>query len=120
MCSARSPTSRSGITNASSPSSSARRSPTTTQGHWRSLESDRSHEPVLAAEVVELLRPQAGGVFVDCTLGLGGHTAALLSAGASRVIGIDRDESAIAIARERLAVMASRVVLVHADYRRLG
>jgi 16S rRNA (cytosine1402-N4)-methyltransferase len=84
------------------------------------LGSDRSHEPVFAAEIVALLRPQTGGVFVDCTVGAGGHTAALLSAGASRVIGIDRDASALDLARERLAAVASQVVLVHADYRRLG
>jgi 16S rRNA (cytosine1402-N4)-methyltransferase len=84
------------------------------------LGSDRSHEPVLAAAIVELLRPQAGGVFVDCTVGSGGHTAALLSAGASRVIAIDRDASALDVARDRLAAVAGQVVLVHADYRRLG
>ena len=47
--------------------------------------------PVLLDEVVGALRPDRGGLFVDCTLGLGGHTRALLEAGATRVIGIDRD-----------------------------
>ena len=76
------------------------------------------HEPVLAAEVVTLLRPD-GGVFVDCTVGLGGHTTALLDAGAGRVIGIDRDASAIEMARDRLKGEGTRVDLVHADYRRI-
>jgi len=52
-------------------------------------------------------------------LGLGGHTAALLEAGAGHVVGIDRDEAALAIARERLAGFGDRVTFVHADYRSL-
>jgi 16S rRNA (cytosine1402-N4)-methyltransferase len=56
---------------------------------------------------------------VDCTLGLGGHTAALLEAGAEQVIGIDRDPDALAVARERLAGFGARVVFVHADFRDL-
>jgi 16S rRNA (cytosine1402-N4)-methyltransferase len=57
---------------------------------------------------------------VDCTVGLGGHAAALLDAGASRVIGLDRDEDALRVARERLAPFGGRVELVHSDYRDLG
>ncbi len=78
------------------------------------------HVPVLVAEVVAALRPEQGGVFVDCTLGLGGHTRALLEAGAGRVIGIDRDLSALAVARMQLGELAGQVEMVHADYRRLG
>ena len=70
-------------------------------------------------EVVSLLRPRSDGLYVDCTVGLGGHTAALLDAGAGRVIGIDRDEAALSFARARLAAEASRVEFVHADYRDL-
>jgi len=70
-------------------------------------------------EVVSLMRPQAGGLYVDGTVGLGGHTAALLGAGAGRVIGIDRDEAALAQARERLTGTGDRVTLLHADYRDL-
>jgi 16S rRNA (cytosine1402-N4)-methyltransferase len=77
------------------------------------------HEPVLVAEVTTLLRPERGGLFVDCTLGLGGHTRALLEHGADRVIGFDRDTDALAIGAERLGPLAARVELVHADYRRL-
>jgi 16S rRNA (cytosine1402-N4)-methyltransferase len=78
-----------------------------------------SHEPVLVAEVLALLAPSRGGLFVDCTVGLGGHTQALLEHGASRVLGLDRDPVALERARERLAPFGDRVELVHADYRRL-
>ena len=71
-------------------------------------------------EVVAWLRPHGEGLYVDCTLGLGGHTAALLAAGAGRVLGIDRDPEALALARGRLAHLGSRVEYVHADYRRLS
>src|SRR5262245_6561488 len=85
----------------------------------RSTESEARHAPVLVAEVVAALAPKPGGVYVDCTLGLGGHTAALVAAGAGRVIGIDRDERAIAIARGRLDAGGDRVEFVHGDYREL-
>jgi 16S rRNA (cytosine1402-N4)-methyltransferase len=77
------------------------------------------HEPVMAHEVIDLLTPSRGGLFVDCTVGLGGHSRALLEAGASRVLGLDRDEAALAIAGERLQAYGDRVALVHADYRDL-
>jgi 16S rRNA (cytosine1402-N4)-methyltransferase len=78
-----------------------------------------THIPVMPAEVVAHLRPEQGGVFVDCTVGLGGHSRALLEAGASRIIGLDRDLDALARARETLAPWSDRVELVHADYRSL-
>ena len=78
------------------------------------------HVPVMRAEVLEALAPQRGGLFVDCTVGLGGHAAAVLEAGATRLIGIDRDRDALAIARARLEPWADRVELVHADYRDLA
>src|SRR5439155_17747885 len=77
------------------------------------------HAPVMTAEVLEQLAPERGGVFVDCTVGLGGHARALLEAGATRVIGLDRDAEALARARETLAPWIDRVELVHADYRAL-
>ena len=76
-----------------------------------------THIPVMTAEVLQQLRPEQGGLFVDCTVGLGGHSRALLEAGATRVIGFDRDLDALAIARETLAPFGDRVELVHADYR---
>jgi 16S rRNA (cytosine1402-N4)-methyltransferase len=77
------------------------------------------HMPVMPREVVALLQPERGGLFVDCTVGLGGHSRALLERGASRVLGLDRDADALAIARESLADWGDRVELVHADYRDL-
>ena len=78
-----------------------------------------AHEPVMVPEVLEMLGPARGGVFVDCTLGLGGHTRALLEAGATRVVGLDRDPAALQIARESLEPFGDRVDFVHADYREL-
>jgi 16S rRNA (cytosine1402-N4)-methyltransferase len=75
------------------------------------------HVPVLLDEVVEWLRPASGGVFVDCTVGLGGHTRALLEAGAGRVVGFDRDAEALMVARAALEGYGDRVVLEHGDYR---
>ncbi len=75
---------------------------------------------MLAAEAVGWLAPASGGCFVDCTLGLGGHTEALLEAGADQVIGIDRDPDALAAARARLAAYGDRVTYVHADFRELA
>jgi 16S rRNA (cytosine1402-N4)-methyltransferase len=77
------------------------------------------HEPVLTAEVIEQLQPGKGGVFVDCTVGLGGHSSALLAAGAGRIIALDRDIDALDRARATLAPWLQRVELVHADYRSL-
>jgi 16S rRNA (cytosine1402-N4)-methyltransferase len=74
----------------------------------------------MVGETVELLAPRRGGLFVDCTVGLGGHTRALLDGGATRVLALDRDLEALRIARARLAAFADRVELVHADYRDLG
>ena len=78
------------------------------------------HQPVMTAEVVRLLEPQRGGLFVDCTTGLGGHSLALLEGGATRVIGLDRDPDALPLASQRLAAFAGHVELVHSDYRQLG
>ena len=75
------------------------------------------HEPVMVAEVLEHLAPARGGVFVDCTVGLGGHARALIEAGASRVIGLDRDRQALEHARETVRDAGEAAEIVHADYR---
>lgn len=59
------------------------------------------HQPVLCSEVVELLRPRPGGVYVDATLGLGGHAEQIANRG-GRVVGIEWDDDAAARAAERL------------------
>ena len=87
----------------------------TTHERLPSSEFEPAHAPVLVAEVVSLLAPRPEGVYVDCTVGLGGHAAALLAAGAGRVIGIDRDEAALVETRRRLA--DGRLELVHGNYR---
>jgi 16S rRNA (cytosine1402-N4)-methyltransferase len=82
--------------------------------------SEPAHIPVMLAEIVDLLTPALGGdgpVLVDCTLGLGGHAAALLRASPeARLIGLDRDPRALAVAADRLAPFADRVTLVEAVY----
>jgi 16S rRNA (cytosine1402-N4)-methyltransferase len=78
-----------------------------------------AHEPVVVAETVALLDPSRGGLFVDCTVGLGGHARALLAGGATRLVGLDRDTTALAIAAGALAEWRDRVELVHADFREL-
>jgi 16S rRNA (cytosine1402-N4)-methyltransferase len=73
----------------------------------------------MVAETVALLEPSRGGLFVDCTVGLGGHARAILAEGGTRLIGLDRDMTALTIAAESLAAWRDRVELVHADYREL-
>lgn len=73
----------------------------------------------MPAEVVSLLQPFRGGMYVDCTTGLGGHSALILENGADRLIGLDRDPDALRIAGERLLPFGDRVELVHSDYRQL-
>jgi 16S rRNA (cytosine1402-N4)-methyltransferase len=75
---------------------------------------------VLLRETTEFLAPERGGLFVDCTLGLGGHSEAILEASpATRVIGIDRDPEALAAANQRLAHFGERFRSAHRDYREL-
>jgi 16S rRNA (cytosine1402-N4)-methyltransferase len=78
-----------------------------------------AHVPVMTPEVLGFLRPDRGGVFVDCTVGLGGHARALLEAGATRLVGLDRDAQALAHARAVLDPWRERVELVHRDYREI-
>ena len=78
------------------------------------------HLPVLADRIVELLAPALqgeGAVFVDGTLGMGGHTEAILRACPhAMAVGIDRDTEALTLAGERLAPFGDRFVPVHAVY----
>ena len=75
------------------------------------------HQAVLTAEVLTFLAPQRGGLFVDCTVGLGGHARVLLEHGASRVIGLDRDREALNQAHTALSAWAEHVELHHANYK---
>lgn len=72
------------------------------------------HIPVLLREVLEGLQCQKKGIFLDCTVGCGGHTLAILTQyPENRVIGIDRDAQALRIARQRLEQFGDRVLLYH-------
>jgi 16S rRNA (cytosine1402-N4)-methyltransferase len=81
---------------------------------------DSIHEPVMLDRTLELLGPALSGpsaVLVDCTLGLGGHSEAFLKAFENlTIIGIDRDQSALALAAKRLAPFDERVKFFHGTY----
>ena len=82
--------------------------------------SQKNHRPVLLRETIESLAVKRGGLFVDCTVGLGGHSEAILQASPdAQVLGIDRDEEALRLARERLAEFGGRFRAVRADFREL-
>jgi 16S rRNA (cytosine1402-N4)-methyltransferase len=79
------------------------------------------HTPVLAAEVVQWLRIRPEGTYVDATAGTAGHSleiARRLTTG--RLVAIDRDPQALEIARERLKLYEDKVVLVHAEFSKIG
>ena len=80
------------------------------------------HQPVMVDRVAELLRPRPGGVYLDATLGLGGHAERLLEASApdGRVVGLDRDPAALALARQRLAWAGDRLQAVAASFEELA
>ncbi len=75
------------------------------------------HRPVLLDESLKFLVPERGGFFVDCTVGLGGHSEAILNASdKTRVLGIDRDPAALEYTRQRLASFGDRFKAVHANF----
>jgi len=78
----------------------------------------RLHEPVLLAEVLAQLHPGTGGRFLDGTVGAGGHAAAILdrTAPSGRLLGLDRDPAAIAIARRTLEPFGARALLVQGNF----
>src|SRR5438552_15114122 len=78
------------------------------------------HRPVLLRETIELLAAERGGLFVDCTVGLGGHSEAILQASSdAQVLAIDRDDEALELARKRLALYGQRFRAEHVDFREL-
>lgn len=79
------------------------------------------HTPVMVEEVLYYLSPRKGGVYVDCTLGTGGHALAILekTEGKVKLIGIDWDEEAIKVASQRLKNYRERVRLVRANFARV-
>jgi 16S rRNA (cytosine1402-N4)-methyltransferase len=81
---------------------------------------DAQHLPVLVEETLALLDPRRGGLFVDATLGLGGHAEAILQASEQvRLVGIDRDPQALELAARRLAPFGGRARFVNANFHQL-
>lgn len=81
---------------------------------WERQEAHERHIPVLLQEVLTGLRCEQQGVYLDCTVGCGGHTAAILARHPeNRIIGIDRDAAVLEIATQRLRQFGDRVQLFH-------
>ncbi len=81
----------------------------------------KQHIPVLLEEVLKQLRCERPGLYVDCTVGAGGHASAILSSSPNnRVIGIDWDSTAIETARENLREFGDRVTFIREDYSSIG
>ena len=79
------------------------------------------HRPVLLEETLKFLAPERGGLFIDCTVGLGGHSEAVLkSSNAARVVGMDLDPEALAYARQRLAPFGERFRAFQANFRAIA
>ncbi|HET6973182.1 MAG TPA: 16S rRNA (cytosine(1402)-N(4))-methyltransferase RsmH, partial [Pyrinomonadaceae bacterium] len=79
------------------------------------------HRPVLLEETLQFLAPERGGLFVDGTVGLGGHSEAILkSSQNTRVLGMDLDQAALAYSRERLASFGERFRAFQANFRELN
>jgi 16S rRNA (cytosine1402-N4)-methyltransferase len=80
-----------------------------------------THRPVLLAETVEVLEPQRGGLFVDGTLGAGGHSRAILEASEDvTVLGIDRDPEVLELAKKNLEQFGSRFQAVHGNFKEIA
>jgi len=78
------------------------------------------HRPVLLEETLKYLVPERGGLFVDCTVGLGGHSEAILkSSPDTRIIGLDLDPAALEYSRQRLASFGDRFRAIHANFRKI-
>ena len=78
------------------------------------------HRPVLLNETLKYLAPERGGLFVDCTVGLGGHSEAILkSSPDTRIIGLDLDPAALEYSRQRLAPFGERFRAIHANFRKI-
>lgn len=86
--------------------------------YYNNMDNEIIHIPVLFEEVLQLLRPQAQGLYIDGTLGAGGHTLGILEASSpdGRVLAFDRDIEAIRFAQIRLEEYEPRIVYQNASY----
>jgi 16S rRNA (cytosine1402-N4)-methyltransferase len=80
------------------------------------MTADFPHEPVMLREVIDLVVVSKTGIYVDGTVGGAGHARAILDQTDAMLIGIDRDEEALAAAQSRLAEFGSRKILVKANF----
>src|SRR5580692_8916637 len=74
------------------------------------------HRAVMTDDIVGALMPRTDGVYLDATLGAGGHTKAILDACDSRVVAMDRDGDAISAATRSLAAYRGRLTVVHSNF----
>src|SRR5690349_24190323 len=81
---------------------------------------DQRHISVLGPEAVAALAPRAGGIYVDATFGAGGYSRLILATAGTKVIGIDRDSTAIAGGRELVAQAEGRLTLVEDRFSHLA
>ncbi|MDI6785533.1 MAG: 16S rRNA (cytosine(1402)-N(4))-methyltransferase RsmH [bacterium] len=79
---------------------------------------ERMHTPVMAKDALSFLDPKPGKIYIDCTIGAGGHSETLLKLG-SKVIGIDQDAEVLEIARERLSIYGDKIIFIHENFRNL-
>jgi 16S rRNA (cytosine1402-N4)-methyltransferase len=83
---------------------------------WSALMSPARHKPVLLRECIDALAPADGGRYLDGTFGAGGHTRAILEAADCKVLGLDRDRSAITGGTELVEDFESRLVLAESRF----
>ncbi|MEP6787545.1 MAG: 16S rRNA (cytosine(1402)-N(4))-methyltransferase RsmH [Acidobacteriota bacterium] len=87
----------------------------------RDSDAEKAHQSVLLDESLEFLQSQRGGLYVDATLGMGGHSEAILDASPdTRLIGIDQDPAALKLAKKRLARFEKRAMLFQANFSEIG
>ena len=80
------------------------------------------HKPVLYQEIIDFLKPRAGGLNIDGTIGAGGHASGILESAkpSGRLLGFDRDPEAVAHSEKRLARFGNRLVIVEASFAEMG
>ena len=79
-------------------------------------EQNSLHKSIMLGEVLDILKPSENEIYVDCTLGAGGHTREILKTSNCNVIGIDRDPSALSLNDDEYKSYASRLSLVEGKF----